>query len=179
MLEIRHEDLTSEQTAALRSLFDAEYLADFGPWDPDLPYGYAPHDVHLVAMTGTVVAGHVGWGTREIEVGGHPVVVAGVGGVLISPRARGQYLGQRLMDTARQSMTRDPDVAFGYLGCREAVAPFYESCGWTRIHAAERWTDRNGTIIDSPAGSPLFIVPISQPVDAWPVGRIDLRGRAW
>ncbi len=176
---VPHRELTNEQLAQLRRLFDHEYLADYGDWNPELPYGYAPHDLHLLANAGSTVVGHVGWAKRITTVGGQPVTVAGVGGVLVSPTVRGQQLGQRLMEAARVSMLDDPSIDYGYLGCDESVTSFYSSCGWQRISAPERWINRDGNVVDSPAGHPLFILPIHKTTDTWPTGRVDVNGRPW
>ena len=79
--------------------------------------------------------------------------------VLMSDEARGQRLGVDLMGQAARSMRDRGGVAFGYLGCREDVAPFYAACGWGRIHAGER--------------------SIAASLESWLNGDIDLRGRAW
>ena len=176
---VPHEALNSSDLAGLARLFDAEYLADFGPWDPAQPYGYAPHDVHVIARSGAGVVGHAGWGRREITVGGEHVVIAGAGGVLAEPVARGQRLGERLMTALAQSMADAGGIDFGYLGCREEVVPFYEACGWHRISAAERSIGRDGAPVEDPPGQPLLILPIASPRAAWPTGLVDLRGRAW
>ncbi len=99
--------------------FDNEYLKEFGEWDPQHPYGYASHDVHILERTEGRVIGHVGWARRDIAVGTETVAIAGVGGVLISADARGMRLGSELVSWAAQSMREDGRVAFGYLGCRE------------------------------------------------------------
>ena len=44
-----HQELTEADLHGLRLLFGSEYLKEFGEWDPQQPYGYAPHDVHLMA----------------------------------------------------------------------------------------------------------------------------------
>lgn len=176
---VAHGDVNSDVMGQLRLLFDAEYLDSHGQWDPDVPYGYAPHDCHVIAWRGDDVVGHVGWARRVIGVGGHEIVIAGVGGVLVSGRERGQRLGERLMRRAVESMADAGDVAFGYLGCREAVVPFYAACGWTRISAAERSISRAGRPVADPPGQPLFVLPVDEPFEAWPDGEIDLRGRAW
>lgn len=160
-------------------LFDQEYLATHGDWDPDQPYGYAPHGVHLIAATADGIVGHVGWAKRAITVGGEAVTIAGVGGVLVSPAGRGAHLGQRLMEAAHQSMLADPGIQFSYLGCDESVTAFYSSCGWHRISAPERWTNRDGEEIASPPGQPLFIRPVHDRADHWPTGEVDLKGRPW
>ena len=175
---IAHQELTEADLRGLRQLFDSEYLTEFGQWDPQQPYGYAPHDVHIMARIEGRVIGHVGWARREIVVGTETLAIAGVGGVLICADARGMRLGRELMSSAAQSIRDRGRVAFGYLGCREQVVPFYESCGWTRIRARERSVGRDGEpVVDEP-GPPILILPIA-PFEMWPEGDIDLRGRAW
>nr|WP_246465323.1 GNAT family N-acetyltransferase [Ruania alkalisoli] len=108
----------------LRRLFDSEYLEDFGEWDREQLYGYAPHDAHVMARIDDRVVGHLGWTRREIAVGTETVAIAGVGGVLVCDEARGQRLGVDLMELAARSMRDHGGVSFGYLGCREQVVPF-------------------------------------------------------
>lgn len=173
-----HSDLTSNDLARLRALFDSEYSQGFGDWDPEQPYGYAPHDMHVIAYNDDAIVGHVGWARREITVGEQVVVVAGVGGVLVSDGARGFRLGARLMSEAATSMQDATGIDFGYLGCREEVAPFYQFCGWTRVSAAERSIDRAGLPTTDSPGQPIFVLPMD-PSTEWPNGDVDLQGRAW
>nr|WP_314843223.1 GNAT family N-acetyltransferase [uncultured Microbacterium sp.] len=176
---VTHADLTSADVAALRRFFDAEYLREFGDWDPDLPYGYAPHDVHVVARHADDIVGHVGWARRTIGVGQDELVIAGLGGVLIAQSARGDRLGSRLMRRAAEAMEAAGGVAFGYLGCREEVAAFFEACGWSRIAAGESSISRAGRPVHEPPGPPLLVLPVERGLETWPDGEVDLRGRAW
>ncbi len=176
---VPHDRLSTNDMARLRELFDAEYFAEFGAWDPDRPYGYAPHDVHVIARFGPAVVGHVGWARRTIGVGTAEVVVAGVGGVLISPHARGQRAGTLLLAHAAQSMKDAGGIEYGYLGCREEVVAFYESCGWRRISAVEHSIDRAGQPVVQAPGPPLLTLALDPKPRSWPAGPIDLRGRAW
>lgn len=176
---IDHARLTVADQHELRRLFDSEYFQDLGPWVPELPYGYAPHDVHIIARMHGRVIGHVGWARRVIEVGLSDVVIAGTGGVLVAPEARGMSIGSEIMRCAVQSMTTRGGIEFGYLGCREEVVPFYTSCGWTRITARETWIDRNGGSVVEEPGSPIMVRPLSASAREWPDGDINLRGRAW
>lgn len=175
---VSHDALSVDDLAGVRAFFDAEYLTQFGEWNPEQPYGYAPHDVHLIASRGDETLGHVGWARRRIGVGGRDVAIAGVGGVLVADAARGMRLGEQLMRTAVASMKNAGGIDFGYLGCREAVVPFYRSCGWSRVVAAERSLDRGGSPTADPPGQPLLVIPVDART-AWPEGEIDLRGRAW
>lgn len=176
---VAHDALTSSDLVGLRLLFDAEYLDNSGDWDPDMPYGYAPHAVHVIARSNGEVVGHVGWARRAVGVGDNEVEIAGVGGVLISDAVKGERLGSRLMASAAKSMKSASGIAFGYLGCREEVVSFYTSCGWTRISAAERSIDISGRPRMDPPGQPLLILPVEAEVVDWPVGAVDFRGRAW
>ena len=175
---VPHRELTRGDLAGLRTLFDAEYLDEFGDWNPEEPYGYAPHDAHVMASRGDVTVGHVGWARRSIGVGERNVVIAGVGGVLVAETARGLRLGEQLMRTAVASMRDAGDIEFGYLGCREEVVPFYQFCGWRRVAAVERSLNRAGVPSIDPPGQPLLVLPLDSTL-RWPDGDIDLRGRAW
>lgn len=137
-------------------------------------------DMALLSMAwneGRVI-GHVGWARREIAVGTQILAIAGVGGVLISADARGTRLGSELMSWAAQSMRDGGRVAFGYLGCRDQVVPFYASCGWKKIRARERSVGCDGEPVEQEPGPPILVLPIA-PFEMWPDGDIDLRGRAW
>lgn len=134
--------------------------------------------MHVIADNDDAFVGHVGWARREITVGERIVVVAGVGGVLVSDNARGLRLGARLMSEAATSMQRATGIDFGYLGCREEVAPFYQSCGWTRVVAGERSLDRVGVPTTDSPGQPILVLPVDASTE-WPSGEVDLRGRAW
>lgn len=174
-----HNALSRRDVDQLRELFDAEYLRYFGGWDLDQPYGYAPHDLHLIARLGEDVVGHVGWARRTIGVGQAEVEIAGVGGVLISERVRGERLGNHLMAHAKQTMVDAGTIEFGYLGCREDIVPFYEAVGWHRISAAEQSISREGLPVEESPGQPILILPLRSTADDWPPGGVDLRGRAW
>ena len=176
---VAHDELTPNLLGDLRRLFDDEYFDQFGVWSPEQPYGYAPHDHHVIASSDAGVVGHVGWGRRTVGVGGDDLVIAGVGGVLVSHQGRGRQLGAKLMARAAQSMREDGGIEFGYLGCREEVVPFYVSCGWHRISAGERSIGRDGRLTVAPPGQPILVFPVGRPLDSWPSGVIDLRGRAW
>lgn len=177
---VAHDRLGPGDVGALRKLFDDEYLADHGPWSPDQPYGYAPADVHVMAFDGTRLVAHIGFQKRVIAVGDRDVCVAGVGGVLVAREGRTRRLGAATMGVARERMRDDADIAFGYLGCRPEVVPFYESTGWRRIHARERCVDRlDPSRTVETETDPLLICGATRTADEWPAGDIDLRGLPW
>lgn len=175
---VNHGELRDDQIVALRELFNLEYLASHGPWDPDRPYGYSPADVHTLAFVDSKLVGHVGFQRRTITVGDAEVTIAGTGGVLVDSSVRGSGLGRRVMHRAQQAMGNDTRIDFGYLGCRKEVVPFYENTGWRRVHAIERHVSASdaGRHVLSTDG-PILIFPTRQ--TRWPDGDIDLHGTPW
>lgn len=183
---VEHSALSDSHVTALQRLFDREYRAEHGDWDPDRPYGYSPADVHTMIFRGDVAVAHVGYQRRVIRVGAREVRVAGTGGVLVHPDWRSDGVGRRVMSHAQQTMRDDDRVDFGYLGCRDEVVPFYERTGWSRVSAVESHvsiTDATATVTS--AAGPILVFPAMHAGDSdtgkdrWPSGDIDLRGTPW
>lgn len=177
---IQHADLSGDYLTLLRDLFDREYFADFGPWNPDAPYGYSPAGLHTLVCDGSTLLAHVGFQVRAINVGGQETTVAGTGGVLVDQSCRGVGLGREAMRHAQQAMRDHGGVDFGYLGCREHVVPFYESTGWDRIHATERHVsrvDQHSVVVA--VDTPILIYPVGKQTSQWPLGDINLRETPW
>lgn len=179
---VEHDALSESQSAALRELFDREYRAEYGEWNPDRPYGYSPADVHTIVFRGSIAVAHVGFQRRLIRVGAREVAVAGTGGVLVHPDWRSDGVGRLVMSNSQQAMRDDDRVSFGYLGCREEVVPFYERTGWSRVNAVERHVsmiDSNETVTSSAGPILVFAADSGADADRWPEGDIDLRGTPW
>ncbi|WP_372967183.1 GNAT family N-acetyltransferase [Microbacterium sp.] len=184
VVTVEHGALSESETAALGALFDSEYREGHGEWDPDRPYGYSPADVHTMIFLKDVAVAHVGYQRRVIRVGEREVTVAGTGGVLVHRDWRSRGAGRRVMTHAQQAMRDDDRVEFGYLGCREEVASFYERTGWSRVNAVERhvsMTDAQETVTSAGAPILIFCAGASPRVGAeqWPQGDIDLNGTPW
>ncbi|MGJ0388157.1 GNAT family N-acetyltransferase [Microbacterium sp. CGR1] len=183
---VDHSMLSEAQSTALRDLFDTEYRAEHGEWDPDRPYGYSPADVHTIVFRDDAAVAHVGFQRRVIRVGATEIRVAGTGGVLVHPDWRSDGVGRRVMSHAQRAMRDDPHVEFGYLGCREDVVPFYERTGWSRVDAVERHVsmiDANVTVTSAAGPILVFAADVPDGSDLgrarWPEGDIDLRGTPW
>ncbi len=177
---VSHDHLSTSDVAALRTLFEREYAADLGPWNPDAPYGYSPADLHTMVFDDDELVAHVGHQLRTITVGGAPITVAGTGGVLVDAGWRGTGVGKRVMRHAQDAMQANPSISFGYLGCRDAVVAFYEATGWHRIHVVEHcesWSEPGTTI--TAHDSPILIYPVRSALQDWPQGEVDLLGTPW
>lgn len=176
---VGHTDLLEEQVAAIASLFDREYQADYGPWDKDNPYGYAPHDYHMLVYQGADLVGHVGCQKRWIRVGEQEVLIAGIGGVLIASSHRKVGLGRQMLRFLLEQGRAQLPVSYFYLGCREAVVPFYQASGFTRFCRVETSLDRLSRQPIQAYCQQIMIAPGREALDQFPAGDIDLRGCAW
>lgn len=165
--------------AEMASLFDGEYVQEWGPWNPKGGYGYAGSELHALARMDGRLVGHAASARRFIRVGDGEVVIAGIGGVLTDQQARGLGVGRRVLTALQETMGSFAPADFGLLGCREEVVPFYESCGFTRVDAVVRdISPRDGKTVKDGRG-PTMICAGARPVPAWPEGMIDLRGLPW
>lgn len=171
--------LTSEDHAAMAALFDAVYLDGWGPWDPRRGYGYARGELHALARSAGRLVGYATSARRFVGVGDREVVIAGTGGVVTSPESRRRGVGRAVVRALQEANRGLAPAQFGFLGCREEVVPFYESCGFRRIGALVRdVSPRDATSVVESRG-PTMICAGTEPLDAWPDGPIDLRELPW
>lgn len=176
---VASQDLTDYQLAGLKQLFDREYLEDYGPWNVECPYGYAPQDIHILAYVEEKLVGHMGSQLRFIKVGDQECLVAGIGGVLIAPEFRGLGLATSMMQKLTNHNRDDLQASFSYLGCRLEVVPFYEACGFHRIEREECWIDRVTGAVRSEFSSTIMIASGRDDWTVFPDGKINLLGRTW
>jgi hypothetical protein len=59
-------DLTPGDYADMAGLFDSEYAADWGPWNPMHGYGYAAGELHALARRDGQLLGYAATGRRFI-----------------------------------------------------------------------------------------------------------------
>lgn len=171
--------LTDEWAMELQQLFDGEYLQEHGYWTREQPYGYASFDLRALAFVDNHVIGHVACQKRTLLVGGQEVIVAGTGGVLVHPDHRQKGIAQQLLGHLQRASVEQLGVAYGYLGCREAVVPFYEACGYVRIEAEEHSLERMTHQPVIATGTPIMICDGTESVTTFPTGIIDLQGLPW
>lgn len=178
-LIITDEQLTNELENRLRRLFNSEYQTDYGEWIRKNPYGYASFDLRVLAISENRVVGHAGCQKRQILVNGTQVTIAGTGGILVDKAYRNLGIARQLLQHLQKASAFQLGTAFGYLGCREAVVPFYEACGYVRIDAEEQSLNRLTRQPEVSKGTPIMICAGLHQVSEFPNGIIDLQGVPW
>jgi aminoglycoside 2'-N-acetyltransferase I len=172
-------ELTPADYAELGVLFDGEYAAEWGPWNPKRGYGYAAGELHALARRGGQLLGYAASARRFVGVGAKEVVIAGTGGVLTRKDVRGMGIGRQVLAALQDASRSAAPADFGFLGCREEAVPFYQSCGYVRIHSLVLDVSPRDAMTVAKGHGPTMICPGIRPVDAWPEGTIDLRGLPW
>ncbi len=111
---------------------------------------------------------------REILVGGYPLMVAGVGGVVTHPDWRRRGLARQLLLAAEPFMRENLAVPFALLICAEETQQVYASCGWQAVAHSLRYTqDGQSRIL------PTLVMVLPLAGQAWLEGEIELCGLPW
>lgn len=113
---------------------------------------------------------------RPCTVGGQPVNLAGIGGVMTPPEFRGRGYASRALEAAADFMRTRIDAPFALLVTGENRIPFYGRLGWQHIQAPLRFYQPDG--IDKSDRIAVIMI-LSLHGDPWPDGEIDLRGLPW
>ena len=168
-------ELKAETRDAIRSL---DGRIDWGqpPSVPSLIW-FGKADWAVVVELDGQLASHVGIVQREIMIGGAPLVVAGITGVMTEPRLQGRGYATLALQRATEFITRSLDVPLALLTCLEHRRTFYEGQGWKVIP--------NRVICDQPEGKAELTVPgrlmmaLEMRGESFPISEIDLRGLPW
>ena len=137
----------------------------------DVAWAHADKRVVVHGEDGIVC--HVGIYLRDATQDGAPVRIAGIGGVMTSPRVRRSGHAGNAMRMAAGAM-REREIDFGLLFCEPHNVGFYEHLGW-RIFPGEVYCEQ-------PAGQMRFDMMHTMvlPLRLAPEGRvIDLCGLPW
>lgn len=117
---------------------------------------------------------HVGVLRHDVLVGGVPVPVAGLGGVITEPGFQGRGFAQILLREALAFMTDEMDADFGFLFCLPRLVPFYERLGWQTI-SGPVLVQQPGGDVESPVES--MVLPLRD--RPWPPGRVETQSLPW
>ena len=127
----------------------------------------------LLDVAGEPVS-HVGLLKHVVRVGGHPVIVAGFGGVVTVPSARGRGHATALMKHATQFVTAEWQVRAGLLFCLPRLIPYYARLGWRMLDETVNVQQPSGTLLTP---IPVMVLPIGGPT--WPGGTVELDSQPW
>jgi aminoglycoside 2'-N-acetyltransferase I len=168
-VEIRLEDHISDEERHIlfewgQNIFGAE----------DLALRWRPKDWHFFLDVDGRPVNHVGLLKHTIGVGGRPVVVGGVGGVVTVPEAQGKGFAQSTMRRAASFMCDEWGVEFGFLFCRDQLVAFYERLGWQLVREPVEIQQDESNII-----SPFNTMVLACGGRTWPGGAINLDSRPW
>lgn len=126
--------------------------------------GVREDDGRLVAAAGAVPA--------EVRVGAEPSFqVAGLGGLIVTPSARGRGLA-RLLALRLLEIAGELEAERAMLFCRPELTAFYAQLGFVTIEARV-WVDQTEGRVEMPM--PAMWSALGSDV-GWPPGRVDLLG---
>ena len=126
-----------------------------------------------VYVAGDLVA-NAGVLARTVDVGGAPIPVAGIGGVVCRPEARGQGHATAAVAAALTHGIESLGADFGMLFCLPKLVPFYARTGWQRLAASVLIEQSKGKV-----PSPLEVMIKPPAGRRWPSGNVDVNGRPW
>jgi GNAT superfamily N-acetyltransferase len=160
-------------------LTDDDHQQLFG-WGEDI-FGAAslglqwrPKDRHIFVEVGGRSVSHVGLLRHTVKVGGVPVEVGGIGGVVTLPDMLGKGYARHALKHAASLICQEWGLDFGLLFCREPLVPFYRELGWRRIEEPVTVEQPSGRI-----ASPMGVMVLSCKRQDWPAGPVDLDSLPW
>jgi len=160
-------------------LTNAEQLQLFG-WGEDI-YGvqpfvlkWRPKDLRFVLYDEGKLVSHAGILHHTVSVNGASVLVAGLGGVVTIPEARGKGFARQLVQQSMRFAESEWKVEAGLLFCRTQMVSYYESLGWKTVESQ--------VIIEQPSGEiaspmPVMVLPFGKTF--WPQGLVQLQSLPW
>jgi nodulation protein A len=134
-------------------------------------------ELRVVGYDGERPIAHLGVLRRFLRVPdtGAAVLVGDVGLVAVDPDFRGNGVGRALLEQTTRTLT-ELGLPFGYLTCRPAVVPFYESAGWQRVEGQVTRMIANDHRPEV-YGGPAMVVPVHAAMSDWPHGHgVDRNG---
>jgi len=149
-----------------------------GEEDPSLTSAYQlqwrPTEKHVLILEGKRMVCHVGLVKHTVAVGGNPVPVAGIGGVLTRPECRGRGYARVAMEAAEAFALSQMGVDFMLLFCRPALESWYQHLGWAKVSSAVWIDQQQGTIVQ-----PLVSMVRCLGAKPWPQGKVRLGCLPW
>jgi GNAT superfamily N-acetyltransferase len=113
---------------------------------------------------------------KPITVGGKPVTVGGIGGVMTLPEWRGHGYASAAMKAAADFIRDEMKAAFGLLICNAHRVHLYQSLGWKVVAEPTSFAQPTGKRQFSDVIHVMTYACTEQP---WTDGPVDLCGPPW
>ena len=161
------------------ALTDAEKQQLFG-WGEnifgvaELGLSWRPKEVHFLRCHDGAPVSHVGVLKHAMCVNGTSMAIAGIGGVVTVPGARGKGFARGLLEHALAFARREWAVQAGMLFCLPRMSSYYEALGWLHVRAE--------ISVEQPGGrkvSPLRVMVLPFDDLAWARGPVELDSLPW
>jgi GNAT superfamily N-acetyltransferase len=138
-------------------------------------HGSIPEFSVLLQEADRLIA-HAGIVKRAIDVGGRPLLAAGVQNVFVLPECRGKNLSDLVLETA-MAEARRRGCDCGLLFCAPPLEAVYSRCRWRALGNRQVVRVEEGRLLPLPGKNIAMFYPLH--VAAFPDGPIDLRGNDW
>lgn len=166
--EIRRADILTDEERERLFLWGEDI---FGVGS--LAVRWRPKETHFFMDVDGQPLSHVGLLKHEVSVGGKPLTVAGVGGVVTRPEAQGRGYARRLLQHATEVFANEWKVDAGLLFCLPRLQPYYAALGWQPVTDEVRVEEQEKVTI------PLNVMVLPCGVREWPAGEVELQSRPW
>jgi GNAT superfamily N-acetyltransferase len=160
-------------------LTDTDQKQLFG-WGEDIfgvqPWGlqWRRKDLRFVLYNDGIPLSHAGILKHTVTVNAVEVSVAGLGGVVTVPEARGQGFARQVVQQAMSFAESEWTVDAGLLFCRPPMVSYYQALGWEIVESAVIIDQPNGKI---PSPLPVMVLPFDE--IHWPAGVVELQSLPW
>lgn len=165
-----HAEMTNQELAVIEALDNALFA--------DHPYihkyTWATPDWHVLVRIQDNIVSYLHLMERQGLYDNLPVKLVGIGAVMTQPRYRGRGLSSLALRQAQEFMFSLLSADFGLLFCSTDLFPFYQSLGWSVMHASVTVEQPRGRITWP---EPTMILP--RHPEQWQDRQIDLCGYPW
>ncbi|MGN9845438.1 GNAT family N-acetyltransferase [Nonomuraea sp. H19] len=152
-------DVSADTHEALAEMLARAYPADAGIFGGRRSWTWARPEARMVGMADDHPVAHLALLRQfgQTSESGERLLVGEVGLVAVDPDFQGRGIGRKLLAQTATEMA-GLALSFGFLTCRPAVVPFYESAGWHQLPYSPVLAGDTHTMI----------LPLHAPLSTWP-----------
>ncbi|MGA2031232.1 MAG: GNAT family N-acetyltransferase [Thermoguttaceae bacterium] len=173
---VAEADMTPSVDERIRAGLCACFPADAAVFSATRAWhGSGPEFSVLLQEADRLIA-HAGIVRRAIDVGGRPLLAAGVQNVFVLPAYRGKNLADLVLHSA-MAEARRRGCDCGLLFCVPALEPVYGRCRWRALGERQVVRVEDGRLLPLPGQNIAMFYPLL--LAAFPDGPIHLQGNDW